>query len=550
MFGGKGFSSARVLLGVGASALLLPFLRVDWHGDIGPCNALSTVYVPDLEGSGRTTEASWKECSMRCADTAGCSYFAFWPDGGCHISGSDAVAKPVDAPVIAGPGSCTSLGQKSVGGVVLNISGGGIPQNMSARSALELWKIDGAYYDLTPLLSKGHPGGKLPLLQTRGTDVSVLFRVQHLGPRPRLALDKYLVKGNVVHGDLVKQEGDLEFSFKPDGFYETVKGRVRDHLSDKIGSVSPRKASSTYLAKLAVHVVLFTGSWFRVIFFPMDLTTVVACFVQALSRVELTGMAHDAIHGILMPESPFLQSFFHGAVFRGFINFESERWHSEHVIYHHPYTKTGIDPDENLQQNIPFWRLTNATSWEIRHSFPLSTHLGFAMTLPILNAGKELHKLISPFAFERAEAVSCVASVFLFHLTPFLFRPRREAMAAVAITSMLPGLTTVLAFHVSHLAPNLEVNLEPGVDWGEHQMRTSSNFIAPIGGTLDLQIEHHLFPMLSYENQQMVVPIVKQTAQQFGIPYNCYESFLDGVYRHLSYMVELGGGSQYTSVPV
>merc|ERR1719150_3518550 len=105
----------------------------------------------------------------------------------------------------------------------------------------------------------------------------------------------------------------------------------------------------------------------------------------------------------------------------------------------------------------------------------------------------------------------------LLHLLPLAIRPRRDGIKIVALTSMLAACVTLLGFHMSHLGDHLEMPFQPGIDWGEHQMRTSTNFISYIGGTIDLQIEHHLFPMLSYENQQAVSPIVRETAREFGI---------------------------------
>jgi len=406
---------------------------------------------------------------MQTAMPRGCRLcpFNFWPDGGCHLSQVDAVARDVGA-VIAGPRTCSSSKTDDE-----NL--GGVAQNESDKSALHLWLIDGVYYDLSPLLSSGHPGGALPLLQTRGTDASVVFRVQHIGHHPRKALEKYIVR-QVTHKDLVVPA--LQFSFASDGFYETVKDRVRNCLRDRIGDRSPRKASSAYVAKLAINLALFTGTWFHVVLSPLNLPTFLSCLVNAVSRLVLTGMAHDAIHGILLPNFPSFQSTYASAVFRGLLNFASARWHEEHVIGHHPFTKTASDPDENLKQFIPVWRLTNKTDWNPMHSYPLFSHVGIGGLMPILNGAQALPKLVNPFAVERVEGFTALSAIISLHLMPFLFRPSREGMAAVALTSMLASGVTLFAFHMSHLGDHLESTFEPGVDWGEFQMRTSTNFIS------------------------------------------------------------------------
>jgi len=431
------------------------------------------------------------------------------------------------AGVISGPKECPMADP-----------GGLSAENAMARSALALWRIDGTYYDLTPLLGAGrHPGGVLPLRQTHGSDASVLFRVQHLGSRPRAALEKYRVRGPVLHGDLV--DAGPDFSFEPDGFYEQLKERVRRRLKERGLVGSPRKAGPLYLTKLGVNVALFAGSWLRVTFYPFS---GLACLVNALSRLVLTGLGHDAIHGILMPDFPSLQSAYAQTSIRGFISHSADKWHKDHVTGHHPYTKTHLDPDEHLDQRLPFWRLTNATPWTPKHTWPLVSHVVPPMLAPVVLTLKQLPKIASLLAASRVEGACALAALVACHLLPLFFRPFRQGAAVVLLTSTFPSLVTVLAFQSSHLAEHLDVRAAPGVDWGEQQLRSSANFEAVFGiaATLDLQIEHHLFPMLSYENQRLIQPLVRQAAEEFGLPYHSYGSLGSAFFHHLAHMLTLG----------
>jgi linoleoyl-CoA desaturase len=106
---------------------------------------------------------------------------------------------------------------------------------------------------------------------------------------------------------------------------------------------------------------------------------------------------------------------------------------------------------------------------------------------------------------------------------------------------------TLHAFHLSHInEANSSLNYEykDGVDWGEHQLRTSSNWIPfdwlSVTGMLELQIEHHLFPSLSYAQQRDIRHIVKATAQEFKLPYNEYPSIMHGITAHMDFMWKLG----------
>lgn len=63
---------------------------------------------PDMALQVRTTAASYEACRQRCKDTSNCVYFAWWPDGGCHITnGAAHRVSAEDWNVIAGPIDCS-----------------------------------------------------------------------------------------------------------------------------------------------------------------------------------------------------------------------------------------------------------------------------------------------------------------------------------------------------------------------------------------------------------------------------------------------------------
>eukprot|EP00439_Symbiodinium_sp_Y106_P057114 s2366_g8.t1 len=63
---------------------------------------------PDMFLSFRTTEANYEACRQRCKLTVYCNFFAYWPDGGCHIAGGDAHRVPAENyEVISGPTDCS-----------------------------------------------------------------------------------------------------------------------------------------------------------------------------------------------------------------------------------------------------------------------------------------------------------------------------------------------------------------------------------------------------------------------------------------------------------
>jgi linoleoyl-CoA desaturase len=82
--------------------------------------------------------------------------------------------------------------------------------------------------------------------------------------------------------------------------------------------------------------------------------------------------------------------------------------------------------------------------------------------------------------------------------------------------------------------------------WAEHEIANTTNF-APrnkllswfIGG-LNFQIEHHLFTNICHVHYPRIVPIVKETTIEFGIPYNEQPTFFKALRQHVK-MLELLG---------
>jgi len=404
--------------------------------------------------------------------------------------------------------------------------------------ASKLWLIDGLYYDLEPLLLK-HPGGQLPLLQGRGRDVSVLFQVHHLGTGPIAALKKYKVDGPVGGQEVQKLP---EFSFKPNGFYMTLKGRVREALQQEIGNTSARKPTNFYMLKLASNIAFCSGSWMYLALYSSNTLLALA---NAASRIVLLGFAHDAVHTALMPKAPSLQALYMEVIFRILLQNHADVWHREHLHSHHPYTKTYADVNENLDQGVPLWRLTNVTPWAPRHSFPIVSHLAISafqtQIMVILEVGKTNLLSYCSLNKEARDSFIMVAAQVFFHFLPFFFQPWRNSMKVFMLTSVLPSIVVSLAFHSSHGIEQLEYPHQDGMDWGEYQLRTTCGFQSSgLSGTLDSHIEHHLFPMLSNPNQHFVQHIVKETAKEFDIPYYEHGSIVQFLWTHLNYMVKLG----------
>ncbi|CAE7355445.1 Plesd1 [Symbiodinium pilosum] len=254
------------------------------------------------------------------------------------------------------------------------------------------------------------------------------------------------------------------------------------------------------------------------------------------------------MHGSVIPQLPYTQHFYAKLVVEGLLGFPLESWWHEHVLLHHLHTKTEVDPDENIHQGVPIWRLTNATSWSKLHSFPVTSHALVGLLHPHLRCfAVESWRLQQSDSSVRAGYALVVIAVLLLHWLPlFVQKNKRKALLSIFLSSMLASMMTMFAFHVNHLFPEAEGGHDQLSDWGERQLITTTNFYSgfnAVSGGLDLQIEHHLFPMLSYNYQQAVQATIKEVAEEFNLPYRSYTSLGSGLIEHFAYMVELGCGN-------
>ena len=116
---------------------------------------------------------------------------------------------------------------------------------------------------------------------------------------------------------------------------------------------------------------------------------------------------------------------------------------------------------------------------------------------------------------------------------------------------LVTGLVISCVFQVAHVMPDVNYPLtdnQGNIDnnWLVHQLLTTSNFSPKnktfswlIGG-LNYQIEHHLFPNICHVHYRDISPIVRDTALEFGIPYNQKSTFTGAIADHIAMLRNLG----------
>ncbi len=131
--------------------------------------------------------------------------------------------------------------------------------------------------------------------------------------------------------------------------------------------------------------------------------------------------------------------------------------------------------------------------------------------------------------------------------------PWWQILLGYFIMHFICGLTLAFIFQPAHViseteffTPDTSGSVEN--NWAIHQMKTTANFANGsvffswfIGG-LNYQIEHHLFPNICHVHYRKIARIVKETANEFNIPYLQHKTFFGAVRSHFALLYDLGTG--------
>lgn len=426
----------------------------------------------------------------------------------------------------------------------------------TAPDLTRLWVIDGKVYDLEPFLDK-HPGGRRFLEHARGTDCSALFRSTHLHDKiPWAMLARYEVAGATA---------PLEpYVWPKEGFYETLKRRVREHFE----ADAKAKGLHGREMRLAHH-----GTPAFVARFFLFYAAFVALSVGAIGfglwwcallwgpfAFALGGYGHEAMHGGVFKSVRANRAL--ALLTLDFMGVSSYVFTAMHVPLHHVHTNVpGRDPD--IEVHYPAFRERQDQPRLWFHRFQhLYVWLIYAITFPVLWVSDFIAcatgwwfgpygRMTRPY---RREALLFVLfkglSLFTWYVLPFLILPWPTALLVLGLMIGGAGLMVQGTFALSHqnvLAMNVagRPSTQPD-DWGALQLETTVDFrhghwlpVTFFGG-LGYQIEHHLFPTISYSRLDEIVPIVKQTCAEFDVPYYYYPTAWSALRAHYVFLRELG----------
>jgi len=344
-------------------------------------------------------------------------------------------------------------------------------------------------------------------------------------------------------------------------FSTTVKSRVSEYFKqNKLN----RYGNFKMILKSVVMLLLFFGPLTTIIFAGIANPWLIF-ILYTLSGFGMAGIGmgimHDAIHGSYSPRR-WLNNLMSNTI--NLIGSNKDMWRLQHNVLHHSFTNI-TDHDDDI--NTPFFlRFSPNAKKNKLHRFQyLYAWIFYGLSTISWITGKDFVNLVR---FNKMGLINDRKTYFkyLFSITlwklifftivlglPLLLSPGSSLTIVLAFLTMqfVTGLSISIVFQTAHVMPNAEFpspNDEGKIENERmvHQLLTTCNFSQKTGflfwtlGGLTNQIEHHLFPHISHVHYRNLAPIVKRTAEEFGLPYNTNGSFISAVIKHFKMLKVLG----------
>ena len=395
-----------------------------------------------------------------------------------------------------------------------------------------MWNLYGKQYDLSSFIEL-HPGGPEILLKTKGEkDITVLFETYHAFSnidKIKQTLQKYLI----IHD----REATETYDFTN---YHKLSEKVKKTFANREAIKSTPFRDCTSLLMTGLYAI----SFYNMLYSPILMIQSLFAIMAGVAYMSLGFIVmHDASHYGYSKDPD--TNLWLSKIWNGWGLWNSDIWFYHHVYNHHSFTGVeNADPD--LYHLRPFAR-KRKTDQRIPSYF-LSIQDKLAPIVLFCIPGEYVGQCISYLM------ASFKHKVFRIPL------PRKgchDTIDVLLMSCKLYGLYhmpySVIACYLVSLNIAYSINIIPdhdtfessvenhysGPDWCKMQICNSGNFLndnfiwTHLFGSINYQIEHHLFPNMSGVHYPTIAPIVREFCKENNIKYvhhdtlwSAYKSFI------------------------
>jgi linoleoyl-CoA desaturase len=364
----------------------------------------------------------------------------------------------------------------------------------------------------------------------------------------------------------------IRFSSARADFFSTLNQRVNEYFkSNNISRYANAEMKIKTVCMFAFYFVPYLLMLTGVVANPWGMFVMCLAMGMGMAGIGLSVM-HDANHGGYSNKS-WVNNLLGFSL--NMVGGNAFNWKVQHNVLHHTYTNIH-EVDEDISPRGVL-RMTPHSDWKFFHRFQhfyawffygLLTLVWIVVKdfVRIIRYQKDGHlkkqkaNLMTEWLILIATKLIYVTYIFVL---PLVFLPVTWWQVLIGFVAMhyIGGFILAIIFQPAHVIDGTEYPL-PDEDgkmensWAIHQLHTTTNFANNnrilnwyVGG-LNFQVEHHLFPNICHVHYRNISSIVKNTAEEFGLPYKNEPTFIGALVSHAKLLKQLGERPELQPQPV
>lgn len=285
------------------------------------------------------------------------------------------------------------------------------------------------------------------------------------------------------------------------------------------------------------------------------------CAVMGVAMAGIGfSVSHDALHGAYSSNQKVNAAI--GFTF-DLLGASGYMWKITHNVIHHTYTNIhGIDEDLEVTPLLRLSPLAKHHPWQrFQHLYaPIAYSMSTINWVFVKDFDLFSRKNLGPYLDKKHPRMQYGLLVFskLFALTWMLVLPLLflnvawwQVLIGFLTMHLIGGTILGVIFQLAHVVEQTQHPVPDDLGrmpngWLVHEMLTTANFcvgnrlLTWYCGGLNHQIEHHLFPKTCSVHYPAISVIVRQVAQEHGIPYHLNPTFAGAFGSHLKMLKRLG----------